>query len=211
MRKDMKRVIIECTRRYDEWGLKRRATFRINTKCEDMEDLPAREPMRTRRTKSFNDRLAPMYGFLYKNVGRPWNDVWSEICEHADARSVDGWHLREHILSAVDTTGELHDRPWRWKDLYVDSDGILRCDHNTHSKWRRQRIRRHRDAKRRNEFKLGGRTYKKVNGFWYETVIVKQKAWDPVYEQSFIEVRERKIQLNRKRLRDLGLKNDNQA
>lgn len=207
MRHDMKRVIIECTRRHDDWGISRRAAMKG---VRDMEDLPVHEPMRTRRTKSFNDRLAPLYGFLYKNVNRPWNDVWSEICEHADARSVDGWHLREHVRMAVDTTGE-HTR-YRWKDLYVDDEGILRCDHTeTYRAQQRQRIALHRKAKRNRVFKKGGRTYKKVNGFWFEIIVVTRRYWHPYYQRTFIETHERKVQLNRNRLRDLGLRNDNQA
>jgi hypothetical protein len=52
--------------------------------------------------KTFNDHLTPLGKLLVKNAGRPWNQVWSEVCEHADERSTSGYHLREHVWSYVE-------------------------------------------------------------------------------------------------------------
>lgn len=83
--------------------------------------------------KTFNDHLEPIRKLLVKNAGRPWSDVWSEVCEHADERSVAGHHLREHVWRYVEHHARKEDGavygPPRWSsvrpelrpgDLYVD-------------------------------------------------------------------------------------------
>jgi hypothetical protein len=47
--------------------------------------------------KWFRDHLGPLRRFLISNVGRPWDAVYSEICE-ATRR---GFPVREHFLSHV--------------------------------------------------------------------------------------------------------------
>lgn len=51
--------------------------------------------------KRRNENTKPIYRFLHKNVGRPWDDVYSEICENQDRRSTQGFHFLEHIGWAV--------------------------------------------------------------------------------------------------------------
>jgi hypothetical protein len=53
---------------------------------------PSRHPIARRREygwdcKHSSQNTKPLYRFLRKNVGRPWNDVFSEVCAHADRRS----------------------------------------------------------------------------------------------------------------------------
>jgi len=52
--------------------------------------------------KTLNDHAAPLGKLLIKNAGRAWDQVWSEVCEHADERSVSGHHLREHVWRYVE-------------------------------------------------------------------------------------------------------------
>ena len=51
--------------------------------------------------KRSNENTKPLYRFLRKNVGRPWNDVYSEICVHVDRRSTTGHNTIEHVGWAV--------------------------------------------------------------------------------------------------------------
>lgn len=51
--------------------------------------------------KSKNENTNAIYRFLRKNLGRPFNDVYSEFCEHADSRSTVGSNLRENVRWAV--------------------------------------------------------------------------------------------------------------
>lgn len=55
---------------------------------------------------------------LMGNVGRPWDEVYSEICEQADSRNFIGHRIRE----AIDTLVE--------KNCYIDEDGVVRDDHD---------------------------------------------------------------------------------
>lgn len=67
---------------------------------EDADGGPTFIPWSRRRNpnpKSFTDHLNPLLGWLRKQVNRPWNKVWSEICEHMDSRSLTGRHIIQHI------------------------------------------------------------------------------------------------------------------
>jgi hypothetical protein len=98
MRRDMARVIIERPR--DGGAPARAPRTRV-----DFEDVSERAPMKPRPMdrKSQTDLWGPLRRFLRANVGRPWNTVWSEICEQADHRSVAGMHLRGHVHDLVET------------------------------------------------------------------------------------------------------------
>ena len=102
MRKDMAKVVTEAPRRghanpSSKWG-------RRLTKDEyNLDDHGAsRGPTSRHRqygwnAKEFSDVLGPLRGYLRKQVGRPWDKVWSEITHNLDSRSLD-WaaHLRSH-------------------------------------------------------------------------------------------------------------------
>lgn len=45
--------------------------------------------------KSQTDLMGPLRRYLRKQLGRPWNDVWSEICENN--KDYMGEHLKMHI------------------------------------------------------------------------------------------------------------------
>jgi hypothetical protein len=93
-------------------------------------------------SKSLNENLAPLVRYLRKQRGRPWDDVFSEICAGLDTGSTVKMHVRMHledfVLVRISTGrhGELmHEgrevRPepssWRWHEFYVDpDDGILK-------------------------------------------------------------------------------------
>lgn len=48
--------------------------------------------------KQFNEHLRPLERYLHKQVNRPWNKVYGEICQQFDRRSA----LNDHILSHVE-------------------------------------------------------------------------------------------------------------
>jgi len=130
----MKRVIITPPR-YKGWGTNRSKGREAQ---RDPEDLPAKESMRKKHIvgwggKEFSDFLTPLCRFLEKNVGRPWNKVYSEICEHADARSIDGWHLRQHVSLEVRqnvTAGEdnkIYGMYYYYQPLELNHDTLYVC------------------------------------------------------------------------------------
>lgn len=141
MRPDMEDVLMDEPRRGGGLGYPRRRRER-----GDPERVPSREgmrrPYRAAEQKSFGDHTQPLHRFLEKNVGRPWDKVWSEICAHADARGIRGYHLRQHVRMYVEECyfpGETGPRSVRgyalrpgW--LYVDGRGFLRRVKRTRSR-----------------------------------------------------------------------------
>lgn len=71
-----------------------------------------------------DDRIGPVKRWIHRQVGRLWDDVYSEIRSRFDTRTLAGRHIVEqHLLGYVDTDGSsLHS----YRDLYVDADGVLR-------------------------------------------------------------------------------------
>lgn len=96
--------------------------------------------------KEFSDNSNPIRGFVRKNVGRKWDDVFSEFCDIYDQRSVLTKHLFQHLKQYVERKLQIVDgklgtySKWcgfqslesGWFDYYVDPrDGILK--HNEYS------------------------------------------------------------------------------
>lgn len=112
MRADMYKVIVDRPRSLSRSFSKLRNEYRAAKKFKldvdgDVCDEFSRRilPIRSRRVgydyKEFNDLLSPLQRYLKKQVGRPWADVWSEICSVNSADSKMQWHLRCHVLGAV--------------------------------------------------------------------------------------------------------------
>jgi hypothetical protein len=58
--------------------------------------------MKTRHnSKTFNENLNPLLGYLRTSVGRPWDKVYSEICEVFDTRKVINRHILVHLAEFV--------------------------------------------------------------------------------------------------------------
>lgn len=118
MRNDMAKVVTEAPRRghanrSTKWG-------RRLTKDEyALDDHGAtRAPVSRHRqygwnAKEFSDSLGPLRGYLRKQVGRPWDKVWSEIATTLDSRSLTGRHIFDHIRWEVEL------------DAWIGNDGRL--------------------------------------------------------------------------------------
>lgn len=137
MRKDMFKVIVERPRRGGKWGKDGREA---NT---PLEDLPKRQGMKKKHQdrKSLNENLKPLERFFKSQVGRPWDKIFSEVCENIDSNSTVQNHVRQHIPHIVKENvlvkdGRVYYRGYFWRgsyselwsgDLYVDPrTGILR-------------------------------------------------------------------------------------
>lgn len=106
MRRDMAKVVTEAPRGGHanpsrKWGR------RLHRDEFDADDHgPSRAPIARRRqygweAKEFSDVIGPLRRYLRKQVGRPWNKVWSEITQALDSRSVSGRHIFGHIRADV--------------------------------------------------------------------------------------------------------------
>ncbi len=132
MRGDMSKVIVERPR----WG------SRIRTERPQLrspEEAPRCESMggrSRRRTKQLNENLAPLWRFIRSRVGRPWDEVYSEIRARLSPSNAVQMHVLQHVRQMVEEHVVLVDgRPhgsaaWggryrpitgsrRWPALYV--------------------------------------------------------------------------------------------
>lgn len=107
----MDKVIVERPR----WGSSApslKKGYRKYTESTPLEHLPKREPMLGRwrgREKFLNEHLGPMRRFLRSNVGRRWNKVHQELCEHISCRNAVQAHVLEHIDDYVSKHAYLDD------------------------------------------------------------------------------------------------------
>ena len=217
MREDMKDVIIDTGRTGKDYDDVAKVQIRGKS-IDELDGLPEQEGIKKRLKGGWGaqlaDRIEPLVKFLRTNVGRPWDKVFSEICEHADPRSLRGKHLREHVEMEVDTWTERlakSDEHWpRWRHFYVDAKGFLRED-NDDSRYR------HKPKIDPDKCQIGDRRFERVNGCWFETWYIKEsvphRRWDfgqqkHIVEYSWIDVVDRKRQLSKKDLRDLKLINE---
>lgn len=115
MRADMQKVIVEPPRHgrsYAAADKTVRKIKRINV-VVDEEGVPdvfdcfsgVKKSMRpgrwTENCKEFSDDLNPLYRFLRRRLGKPWNKVYSEICSVVDRRSTTGDHVFLHLKDMV--------------------------------------------------------------------------------------------------------------
>jgi len=136
MREDMSRVIVERPRLGG--GRTRKGRARRS------EDLPKQEGirrpyMRSCDWKELNENLAPLRRYLERQVGRPWDKVYSEISRHLRVDNAVQQHVRDHLSDFVAIkprrrSGAVYgfggkgpsDRLW-YQLLYVDpKDGLLK-------------------------------------------------------------------------------------
>lgn len=189
MRKDMHKVIIETGRtRYRVKGINKRYENLYNS---DIEDVPTggkegiKKPYR-QDPATQNDKLSPIRRYLRSQVGRPWNDVYSEICKTFNGNGVLQDHIKRHIVEDLIeirtrmVDGEIWSfdgQPYRIDSSYqmFRSNGTLYVHPETglicvaESRVSRKKIKAQREAKRQQKVKEIG--YKRlaiqVNGLWY--------------------------------------------
>jgi hypothetical protein len=75
----------------------------------DYDDQPKRAKISARSQygynhKEFTDVLSPLMGFIRKQVGRPWNKVYSEMCKILDKGKVTHKHVLDHVFNWVGRT-----------------------------------------------------------------------------------------------------------
>jgi hypothetical protein len=238
MREDMSKVVTERPRRGHRLpSSKTRLRVRRYDQENEYDNLPKRvsgsrsKHIRAGVIKHFSDLLGPLRRFLRKNVGRPWDMVYSEMKESLDDRKVTGRHVFEHVDGEVEThafidgDGELYKWGYSGRQpvdgFYVDPRTGLLCwsDNNP---WRRARGKSKTAAEEITHVRLGANTgYVKVNGIWY---LIEYKIYDkladcdqanraallraiPKVSDSPILIL-RKKQLSQKELKAARLKND---
>lgn len=154
--------------------------------------------------KEFTDVLSPLRGFLEKNVGRPWNDVHSELCKGLDRRSVTGQHVFTHLWQYVERYTVLVDGEVKvlnhWSGNYVDPNhndfyihpqtGIL-CT-NPEMGWSYRAYQKRRPADKDvdrieiwvSDDGMSGADYQRLNGLWFEVEWSLRDVYAGYYERA---------------------------
>lgn len=229
MRNDMGKIITEKPR-HGSSNRNAKTGLTIKWKGHDADyDFDQKASSSARRqhgynAKEFTDVLGPLYRYLDKQVGRPWNKVNSELCEFLDKRKLTHAHVFTHVDSYVErdvykgVDGKWHFRPYGGliggnygrggSGLYVNPKTGLVC---------RQTIKPEEIKREIDEFKIDNRNeYKRIDGIWYhikfDMVDVDRlefnratKTWRSYTRKELKQVA--KKQLNTKELRLWGLKN----
>lgn len=101
--KNISRTVIEGgrTKSWKDYARSSKRKFRkINKKyCHNYDDniiSPAKD-CRYNKRHFQTDHLNPLFRFLTSRVGKNWNDIYSEICQKFDDRTIAGQHIFEHI------------------------------------------------------------------------------------------------------------------
>jgi hypothetical protein len=127
MRWDMFKVIVERPR---VLGWKHKRGRAEQQARQDPELAPLRASCargRQRNHKHLNENLAPLRRYVMSQIGRPWDKVNAEICEHLRLASAVQLHVLQHlddfVVKAVDV---------------VDGRPLHRADHRpvVGSRWR---------------------------------------------------------------------------
>lgn len=180
--------------------------------------------------KEFSDLLGPLRGYLRKQVGRPWDKVYSELRANLDFRTVSGQHIWDHVKQEVELhtymrvdgqVGELgrYGRVGVVDGLYVHPLTRLLC----YRKKRNLRIGFWRDKPNPDVVKIDEvNSIERINGIWYYVrfgivdvyVPARMTASGFVARPEYFEekrVVQWKRQLSRRELRAHGLRNANAA
>jgi hypothetical protein len=105
MRADMAKVIVERPRSGSRYKHEGKGYHRRRQRLAP-EELPRREGIKARARgaeKRLSENLAPLGRFLGSCVGRPWDDVFAEICENISRDSAVQDHVRDHVRDFVAT------------------------------------------------------------------------------------------------------------
>jgi hypothetical protein len=127
--KKLSRTVVEGGRRgrWEERYADRRVKRAIKRKLSAGDQDP-HDPRCRYWGSEFSDKLQPVYGYLRKNAGRPWDKVYSELCQRYDRRTLKGWHLLSAHIDRHMVDG--HGERWPWVvhgyGPYIDRHGILR-------------------------------------------------------------------------------------
>lgn len=185
MRHDMNKVLVNC---YRVSG----GPARPGRPPRDLDDLPKRQGMRRpydsqSTRKDFGENLSPLYRYLHKQLGRPWDTVFSEICRAFDTRKTINQHILLHVDQYVTREGLFEEGSQVLKHdsyegarpvggLYVHPRTGLLCLSDEPSYRTRMRHRREEEARQAMvDRKVVSPTLelRRIEGIWYMLEIAK--------------------------------------
>jgi hypothetical protein len=197
----MHKVIVERPRLLRGGWTNRKSSARLSvTQCATALDAPddfdsgPKRASSARHGKWLNENLAPLRRYLMKQVGRPWDKVYSEICSTIDTRSAVGLHVLQHLEDFVSLNTFLEDgvvcdrnygRVSPVKGLYVHPvTKLLRCTKN----WRLRKKKHFPPEKQELKFVRVGDllAYEKIEGLWFRVAYRRVEPSEP-YTAPYLE------------------------
>ena len=153
----------------------------------DFDDLPTRESIRRPHVnrKWFTDVLGPLRRWMHSQVGRPWNDVYSEACAVIKPDSVVRAHIKTHLLEFVQRHTFMQDgRVWcfagnwqteempvtlaanNWAPFYVHPETGRLCRIQLHQRscWRDEKAER---RKATQHWLTNTLLLRQIHGLWF--------------------------------------------
>jgi len=130
-------------------------------------------------SKDFSDFLSPLRGAIRKNVGRPWNRVFSEFCEALDRRGLSGYHIWTHLMWEVETNtflgddGEVYQRP-AYGGRPLKADGFYVHPRTGLLLYKQQKRYRWPQKKRRPDIQVPENAplvYRMIDGLWFRCLV----------------------------------------
>jgi len=143
MRSDMHKVIVERPRAGRSWAKQ------FPRPKVALDELPKCQGMKRPHGngKYFTDLLGPLRRWMRAQVGRPWNEVYSEACAVIKPDSIVRAHIKTHLLEFVQRHTFMHEgRVWcfanrwgqnempveraanHWSPFYVHPESRLLCE-----------------------------------------------------------------------------------
>jgi hypothetical protein len=196
MREDIAKKLLEPPRYGGGGKHQLRSDRRAGKDSRKWESLPQKESMRAPNIRGWNGKYynatsAPLRGFLKKNVGRPWNKVYSELCAALRPTAAVRRHVFDHLVPNYVTLKPIFRKgskvPYnQWggevRGFYVDPHGLLKNNDSDKAKKRRSRDRRRRyreDVRKTlNDFE----EYRKINGSWFHVTYKHLRAGESGYD-----------------------------
>lgn len=109
MRDDMNKLLCEHERQGSSNCYHQVRNKRNLDRDPDMLEVGGKEGMKYRHKrakgvgwKSFGENLNPLYGWIRKQVNRPWDKAYSELCTTFDMRNTINQHILVHLFERIE-------------------------------------------------------------------------------------------------------------
>ncbi len=208
MREDMSKILVERPRIGSNTGeaisrLTRRS-FKQKFRLDPEDAFETRQSIQghlggpKRHHKELNENLKPLRRFLLSKVGKPWNDVYSEIMSNINLNNAAQYHVWQHLIQL----GEVQTKTYmEGNAVMVSSYGSprqvgyygqeefyvhpvtrkLECAARKQETWRKKD---NRDNNRYIDLKKPLIQWHKINGIWYE-IKFRNPTTEETKEQGF--------------------------
>lgn len=212
MRPDMKNLLVEGGHAFKEWPTKRPKGWMRGCRFRNAEDRNEECYLAPKFRPQFSENLPPLRRYLERQVGRPWDKVYSEIRAHVNANSAVQYHILQHLYDRLvihvqeDNKGRLWaigwsgrpvrlDVPWRHPILYVcPRSGLLKRTPRLQDKLPKADMDVVSGSSADHE-------YRRLGEQWYEV------WWGSIFQDgTWVRAIVQKRQLGYKELRKLGLR-----